>query len=212
MHWKHPSPKTRKFETQPSAGKVTLTMFWELGKAYPWTLPGEMWNSESWTLLSKEQRGRLSQNRNSTARQCPSAYGQQDTSDHPRPENRTPGMSTLRSGPRTWRFTHVRTFKICSYMGSLFERRGSEKSVHPWLSAQPKTFFPSGITKMDERGDYVENYIGLPCTFIYESWHIAVISWLNIHVRLQSFRTRFIRNRSLKKELYYSLDCNMHPS
>jgi hypothetical protein len=28
-----------------------------------------------------------------------------------------------------------------------------KNAVHPWLSAQSKTFFPSGITKIDERGD-----------------------------------------------------------
>ena len=68
--------------------------------------------------------------------------------------------------------------------------------MHGWVR-NPKYFFPSGITKMNERGDYVENYIGLLCTFIwlssYESWHIAFTSWLNIHVRLQSFRTIFIK-------------------
>ena len=48
--------------------------------------------------------------------------------------------------------------------------------------------------------------------FIYESRHIATISWLNIQVRLQSFRTRFIKNRSPEKELHYHLACNIHPS
>jgi hypothetical protein len=118
-----------------------------------------------------------------------------------------------------WRFPHFRTFKRCSYIGSHFERRGSGKCGASMVECATQNIFPSRTTKMAEQEVYVEKLyrttlcFHIPVTFfIYDSWHIAVISWLNMHVRLQSFRTRFIKNRNLKKEIYYILAFNIHPS
>ena len=42
MEWKHPgSPVKKKFKTQPSSGKVMLTVFWDSNGAYTGRLPGK---------------------------------------------------------------------------------------------------------------------------------------------------------------------------
>lgn len=176
MEWKHPqSPTKKKFKSQPSAGKLMLTVFWdsqgpvlehyqERGSTINSARYSEMLIDRLKPAIRSKRRGLLSK-------------GVVLLHDNARPHTAAHTVETLQKlkfevlahppyspdlapsdyhlfGPlketlRGRRFTSDQEMK---------------EAVHAWLAAQPKTFFSEGIKKLVQRwnkcvekqGDYVE--------------------------------------------------------
>jgi len=156
LEWKHPgSPVKKKFKSQPSAGKVLLTIFWdpqgvilehylERGAAVNSVGYSEMLSTELKPAIRTKRRGLLSS-------------GVPLLHDNARPRTAIHTLQTLvKLG-----FT-VLEHPACSpdlvlsdyhlfgpLKDALRGRRftsdeGVKKAVHEWLAAQPKTFFFRG--------------------------------------------------------------------
>jgi [histone H3]-lysine36 N-dimethyltransferase SETMAR len=176
MEWKHPnSPSKKKFKTQPSAGKVMLTVFWdsqgpilehymEQGTTVNSARYSEMLIDELKPAIRSKRRGVLSKGvllLHDNARPHTAAHTVEtiqklkfEVLDHP---PYSPDLAPsdyhlfgpLKESLRGRRFTSDDAIK---------------EAVHSWLVAQPKSFFFEGIRKLEQRwtkcvemqGDYVE--------------------------------------------------------
>jgi len=176
MEWKHPgSPVKKKFKSQPSAGKVLLTIFWdsqgvilehylERGATVNSVRYSEMLSTELKPAIRTKRRGLLSS-------------GVLLLHDNARPHTAIHTLQTLEKlgftvlehpayspdlAPSDY---HLFGPLKDALRGRRFTSdEGVKKAVHEWLAAQPKTFFSEGIQKLLERwnkciakhGDYVE--------------------------------------------------------
>ena len=176
MEWKHPnSPCKKKFKTQPSAGKLMLTVFWdsqgpllehyhERGTTINSVRYSEMLTAKLKPAIRSKRRGLLSKGvvlLHDNARPHTAAHTAEtlqklnfEVLDHP---PYSPDLAPsdfhlfgpLKEAIRGCRFTSDEALK---------------EAVHSWLASQPKTFFHEGIKKLEQRwtkcvekqGDYVE--------------------------------------------------------
>lgn len=176
MEWKHPnSPCKKKFKTQPSAGKLMLTVFWdargpvlehygERGTTINSVRYSEMLTDRLKPAIRSKRRGLLSE-------------GVVLLHDNARPHTAVHTAETLQKlkfkvldhppyspdlAPSDY---HLFGPLKQALRGRRFDSDEAVKeAVHSWLAAQPKTFFYEGIRKLVERwtkciekqGDYVE--------------------------------------------------------
>lgn len=176
MEWKHPnSPSKKKFKTQPSVGKLMLTVFWdsqgpvlehyqERGTTINSVRYSEMLTAKLKPAIRSKRRGLLSKGvvlLHDNARPHTAAHTAEtlqklnfEVLAHP---TYSPDLAPsdyhlfgpLKEALRGRRFTTDEALK---------------EAVHSWLASQPKTFFYEGIRKLEQRwtkcvekqGDYVE--------------------------------------------------------
>ena len=176
MEWKHPnSPCKKKFKSQPSAGKLMLTVFWdsqgvvlehyqEKGITINSARYSEMLIDKLKPAIRSKRRGLLSNGvvlLHDNARPHTAAHTVEtlqklnfEMLDHP---PYSPDLAPsdfhlfgpLKQALRGRRFTSDEAVK---------------EAVHSWLAAQPKTFFYEGFRKLvhrwtkciEKQGDYVE--------------------------------------------------------
>jgi histone-lysine N-methyltransferase SETMAR len=175
--WRHTSsPKPKKFHTQPSAGKIMLTLLWEKhgvilehymargNTATSATYPDLLKNHPCPAIKSK-RRGRLS-------------TGVLLQHDNARPHTARSTVATicrsvLRSVLRVSSISAILALSDFHVFGLLKQAMGGksfrsdeevQQAVHEWLCSQPKEFFYRGIHAFPKRwktciartGDYVE--------------------------------------------------------
>jgi len=176
MEWKHlGSPVKKKFKSQPSAGKVLLTIFWDSqGVIMEHYLErgatvNSVWYSE---MLSTELKPAIR-----TKRRDLLSSGVLLLHDNARPHTAIHTLQTLVKlgftvlehlayspdlAPSDYHlFGPLKdALRGCRFTSD----EGVKKAVHEWLAAQPKTFFSESIQKLLEHwnkciakhGDYVE--------------------------------------------------------
>jgi len=176
MQWKHPSsPVAKKFKTQPSTGKLMLTIFWdsqvpiletyqERGTTVTSATYCDMLQRELKPTIRSKRRGKLS-------KEILLLH------DNARPHTTAHTLETLKQ--LKWEVMEHPAYSpdlapsdfhlFRPLKNALWGRRfpcddDVKAAVHQWLHAQPKTFFADGIKKLIGRwekciakqGDYIE--------------------------------------------------------
>jgi len=176
MEWKHPgSPRTKKFKTQSSAGKVMLTVFWdskgpimedylEKGRTINSERYCQMLTNKLKPAIRTKRRGLLSKTvvlLHDNARPHTAAVTVQTIENLGFEVMKHPAYSPdlapsdyhlfgpLKDGLRGRRFTSDEEV---------------QDAVHKWLRDQPRAFFSDGINKLvhrwekciEKEGDYIE--------------------------------------------------------
>jgi len=175
MEWKHlGSPVKKKFKSQPSAGKVLLTIFWdsqgvilehylEWGATVNSVRYSEMLSTELKPAIRTKCRGLLLSGVLLHDNACP------HTAIHTLQTLVKLGFTVLEHPAYSPDLAPLDYHLFGPLKDALRGRRftsdeGVKKVVHEWLAAQPKTFFSEGIQKLLEswnkciakHGDYVE--------------------------------------------------------
>lgn len=176
MQWKHTSsPSSKKFKSQPSAGKLLLTVFWdsqgpilehymEKGVTVTSVNYSNMLRNELRPAIRSKRRGRLTQ-------------GVLLLHDNARPHTAHLTINTIRQ--LNWEVLEHPAYSpdlapsdfhlFGPLKNALRGRRFAaddevKEAVHDWLRSQPQTFFSNGIKKLTDRwakciekkGDYIE--------------------------------------------------------
>ena len=176
MEWKHlQSPIRKNFNSQPSARKLTLTVFWDSQGAVQ-----EHYKERGSTINSAHYSEMLIDRLKPEIRS--KCWGQLSKGivllhDNDRPQTATHTVETLQKlkfevlahPPYSPDLAPSDYHLFVPLREALRGRRFTsdqelKEAVHAWLAAQPKTFFSEGIKKLvqqwkkciEKRGDYVE--------------------------------------------------------
>ena len=151
----------QKFKSQPSAGKLMLTVFWdsqgpilehymEKGVTVTSVNYCNMLRNELRLAIHSKRRGRLTRC-SAVTRQCTPSYGTPHLQHHSATElgsSRAPCQSPDLAPSDFHPFGPLKNALRGGRFAADYEVK---EAVHDWLRSQPQTFFSNGIKKLTDR-------------------------------------------------------------